>query len=51
MDILDFLKIHNEYQKQPYPLEKTSIAFLDPPKRTYVTFVGYSWNIQRIFLY
>ena len=24
---------------------------LDPPKKIHVTFVGYSWNIQGIFLY
>ena len=36
MKILDFhlSKTHSEYQEQPYPLkEKTTIAFLDPPKK------------------
>ena len=47
-----FSKTHSEYQKQPYPLEKTILFFfLDPPKRMHVTFVGYSWNIQGTFLY
>ena len=46
-----FSKTHSEYQEQPYPLEKTTIAFLDPPKRMHVTFEGYSWSIQGMFLY
>ena len=29
------------YQKQPYPLKKTAIVFLEPPKKMRVTFVGY----------
>ena len=27
-------KTLSEYQEQPYPLEKTTIVFLDPPKKT-----------------
>ena len=46
-----FSKRLNEYQEQPYPLEKTAIVFLDPPKKCHVIFVGYSWNNQGIFLY
>ena len=42
---------HNEYKKQPYPPQKTTIVFLDPLKKMHVTFVEYSWNIQGIFLY
>ena len=38
-----FSKTHSEYQKQPYPLEKTTIAFLDPPKKN-------ACNIRRIFM-
>ena len=45
-----FLNALSEYQEQPYPIEKTSIVFLGPPKKR-VTFVGYSWNSQGIFLY
>ena len=41
MKILDFQK-HSEYQEQPYSPEKTAIGFLDRPKITHVTFVGYS---------
>ena len=41
----------SEYREQPYPAEKTAIVFLDPPEKMYVTFVGYSCNIQGIFLY
>ena len=48
---LDFSKTLSEYQEQPYPTEKITIVFLDPPKKNCVTFVGYSWNSQRIFLY
>ena len=44
-------KTLGENKKQPYPLEKTTILFLDPPKKMRVTFVGYSWNNQGIFLY
>ena len=40
-----FSKKHSEYQEQPYPLEKTTITYLDPPTKMHVTFVGYSWNI------
>ena len=36
-------KTLSEYQEQPYPLEKTTIVFLDPPKKP--------WNSQEIFLY
>ena len=36
-----FSKTHSEYQEQPYPLEKTAIVFLDPPKKMHVKFVGY----------
>ena len=32
----------SEYQEQPYPIEKTTIVFLDPPKKT--------CNIRRIFM-
>ena len=46
-----FSKTHSEYQEQPYSLEKTTIVFLDPPKKMHVTFVGYSWNNRGIFLY
>ena len=45
-----FSKTLIEYQEQPYPLEKTTTVFLDPPKK-HVTFVGYSWNSHGIFLY
>ena len=40
-----FSKTLSEYQEQPYPIEKTTIT-----KRC-VTFIGYSWNNQGIFLY
>ena len=50
MKILDFQK-HSEYQEQPYSPEKTAIGLFDPPKITHGSFVGYSWNIQGIFLY
>ena len=50
MKILDPQR-HSKYQGQPYPLQKTTIAFLDPPKKMHVTFVEYSWSIQGIFLY
>ena len=46
-----FSKTLSEYHEQPYPTEKTAIVFLDPPKKKRVTFVGYSWNSQVIFLY
>ena len=42
-----FSKTHSEYQS--YILGKTTIAFLDPPEKMHVTFVGYSWKIQGIF--
>ena len=45
-----FSKTLSEYQEQSYPLEKTAILFLDPPKKFHVIFVGYSWNNQGIFL-
>ena len=45
-----FSKTLSEYQEQPYPLEKTTVLFLDPPKKMQVSFVGYSWNNQGIFL-
>ena len=44
-----FSKTHSEYQGQSYILGKTTIAFLDPPEKMHVTFVGYSWKIQGIF--
>ena len=44
-------KTRSECIEKLYPLEKTTIVFLDPPKKMYVTFVGYSWNIQGKFLY
>ena len=50
MKILDFQR-HSKYQEQVFSLEKTTIVFLDPPKKMHVTFVGYSWNIQGILLY
>ena len=34
-----FSKTLGEYQVQLYPLEKTTIVFLDPPKKMRVTFV------------
>ena len=43
-----FSKTLREYQA--YPLEKTTIVFLDPLKKMHVTFVGYSWNSHGIFL-
>ena len=46
-----FSKTQSEYQEQPCPPEKTTIVFLDPPKKIHVTFAGYSWNIQGMFLY
>ena len=46
-----FSKTFREYQEQPYPLKVTTIVFLDPSKKMRVTFVGHSWNKQRIFLY
>ena len=51
LESIRFSKTHSEFQEQPNPLEKTTIVFLDPPKKMHVTFVGYSWNVQRIFLY
>ena len=46
-----FSETLNEYQEQPYPIEKTTIIFLDPLKKKRVTFERYSWNSQGIFLY
>ena len=46
-----FSKTLSKYQEQPYPLQKTAIVFLDPPKKIHVLFLGYSWNNQGIFLY
>ena len=37
-----FSKTLREYQEQSYPLEKTTIVFLDPPKK--------AGNISRIFM-
>ena len=37
-----FSKTLREYQEQPYPLEKTTIVFLDPSKK--------ACNIHRIFM-
>ena len=37
-----FSKALSEYEDQPYPLEKTATAFLDPPKKV--------CNIRRIFM-
>ena len=34
--------MYSEYQEQPYPLEKTTIVFLDPLTKMHVTFVKYS---------
>ena len=45
-----FSKTYSEYQEQPYPLEKTTIVFIDSPRNIRVTFVRYSWNNQEIFL-
>ena len=42
MKILDPQR-HSKYQGQPYPLQKTTIAFLDPPKKN-------ARNIRRIFM-
>ena len=41
MNILDFQR-HSDYQEQSYPLEKTTIVFLDPPRKMNVTFVNYT---------
>ena len=46
-----FSKTPSECQKQLYPTEKSTIVFLDPPKKKSVTSVGHSWNNQGIFLY
>ena len=46
-----FSKTISECQEQSYPLEKNTFVFLDPPRKTHVTFVRYSWNNQGIFLY
>ena len=54
MKILDFQRhtVHSEYQEQPYQLKKkNAVMIFDPHKKVHVTFVGYSWNIQGIFLY
>ena len=48
MKILDFQRL-NEYREQPYPIEKTTIVFFDPPQKKCVSFVVYSWNSQGIF--
>ena len=40
---ITFSKALNEYQEQPYPIEKTTIVFLDPPKKN-------ACNIRRIFM-
>ena len=37
-----FSETLSEYQEQPYPIEKTTIMFLDPPKKAY--------NIRRILM-
>ena len=37
-----FSKTLSEYQEQPYPLKKTTVVFLDPPKK--------ACNIRRIFM-
>ena len=37
-----FWKTLIQYQEQPYPIEKTNIVFLDPPKK--------AWNICSIFM-
>ena len=42
-----FSKTLSRYQEQPHPL----FVFLDPPKKMHMTVVGYSLNIQGIFLY
>ena len=47
---IKFSKTVSEYHEQPYPLEKTTAVFFDPPKKMQITFVGYSWNNQGIFL-
>ena len=51
LENIRFLKTLREYEEEPYPIEKTTIAFHDPPKKKRVTFVRYSWNSQGIFLY
>ena len=45
-----FSKTHSEYQERPYPLEKTTVVFLDPLQKMHLTFAKYSWNNQGIFL-
>ena len=37
-----FSKTLSDYQEQPYPIKKTTIVFLDPPK--------IACNIRRIFM-
>ena len=37
-----FSKTLREYQEEPYPIEKTAVVFLDPPKKMRVTFVGFN---------
>ena len=31
--------MYSEYQEQPYPLEKTTIVFLDPPEKMHLKIV------------
>ena len=45
-----FSKTHSEYQEWPYPLEKTTVVFLDALQKMHLTFAKYSWNNQGIFL-
>ena len=42
-EYIRFSKILSEYQEQPHPLEKTTIVFLDSPKKN-------ACNIRRIFM-
>ena len=42
LENIRFSKTLREYQEQPYPLEKTTNVFLDPPKK--------ACNIQRTFI-
>ena len=41
-EYIRFSKTHSDYQEQSYPLEKTTIVFLDPPRKMNVTFVNYT---------
>ena len=43
LESIRFSKTHSEFQEQPNPLEKTTIVFLDPPKKN-------ACNIRRIFM-